>query len=159
MFGGLGVGVAAIYYIITLRTNQKTLKTTLETRQAQLYMYFAQQMTSDTWAEHMIKIDQSKWSSLEEFNQWYSDDPRNQVCWGIVLNYFENAGVLVHKDLLDIDIVATAFAGMTRRFWEKMKPIVLSQRVTWNQPRLASEFEYLYNRLMRYMEEHSEFKT
>jgi hypothetical protein len=32
------VSVAAIYYIFTLRTNQKNLKMNLETRQAQLFM-------------------------------------------------------------------------------------------------------------------------
>jgi hypothetical protein len=32
------VTVAVIYYSLTLRTNQRNIKTTLETRQAQLFM-------------------------------------------------------------------------------------------------------------------------
>ena len=94
--GALGVCVAAIYYILNMRA-------TLQTRHAQLYMYFASQMTSDTWAEHMLKIDQLKWNNLEEFNEWYNKDPRNQISWGVALNFFENAGVLVRRNLMDID--------------------------------------------------------
>src|SRR5512137_2637735 len=97
--GAFGVCVAAIYYMMNM-------KATLQTRQAQLYMYFASQMTSDTWAEHMLRIRDAKWSSLDEFNKWYNDDQKNPVSWGIALNYFENAGVLVRKNLMDLDMVA-----------------------------------------------------
>jgi flagellar biogenesis protein FliO len=37
MAGALGVCVAAIYYVMKLRTKQTNLKTTLETRQMQLH--------------------------------------------------------------------------------------------------------------------------
>lgn len=154
------VTIAATYYVFTLRMNQRNMKTTLETRQAQLYMQLASQMTSDSFVEHVINVMNSKWSTLEEFKDWYGDvGSKNQIAWGMTMNYFENAGVLVRKDLLDIDMVATGFAGFTRRFWERMSPVILDQRVSWGQPRLASEFEYLYNRLMRYMDENPEFKT
>ena len=56
-------------------------------------------------------------------------------------------------------MVAVGFAGITRKAWEKMKPVILEQRGAWNQPRLASEFEYLYDRLMKHMEEHPELAT
>ena len=36
--GALGVGVAAIYYVMTLRVTQRSMKNTLETRQIQMFM-------------------------------------------------------------------------------------------------------------------------
>lgn len=154
------VTVAAIYYMITLRISQKNMKTTLETRQAQLFMHFASQMTSDSFVEHALNVGFSDWRNLKEFQDWYEKPgTKNQASWGIMMNFFENAGVLVRRDLLDIDMVATGFVGMTRRFWERMRPVIIEQRVSWGMPRLASEFEFLYNRLMRYMDEHPEFKT
>jgi hypothetical protein len=38
IMGSLGVFMAAVYYVINLRAQQSNMKTTLETRQAQLFM-------------------------------------------------------------------------------------------------------------------------
>lgn len=43
------VTVAAIYYIFTLRTNQKNLKANLDTRQAQLFMDLNKYTSSPEW--------------------------------------------------------------------------------------------------------------
>jgi len=149
---GLGIIVSILYYTSVLRNTNKT-------RQAQLYMHFASQMTSESWAEHMWNVMNANCSNLEEFQKWYNESHKNQISWSISINYFENAGVLVRSELLDIDMVAVGFAGITRKAWEKMKPVILEQRGAWNQPRLASEFEYLYDRLMKHMEEHPELAT
>jgi hypothetical protein len=60
---------------------------------------------------------------------------------------------------VDIRLVAELIAGTTRKFWEMHEPIIVEVRKLTEQPRFLSETEYLYNRLMKYMEEHSELKT
>ena len=107
-----------------------------------------------------FKVANADLKNLDDFNNWVGElGSSNHKAWGLTLNFFENAGVLVRRDLLDIDMVAVGFAGMTRIYWEMMKPVILEQREAWGQPRLASEFEYLYDRLMKYMEEHPELKA
>jgi hypothetical protein len=44
------VTVAAVYYMFTLRTNQRNYKATLETRQAQLFMQLFDRWTSSEFA-------------------------------------------------------------------------------------------------------------
>jgi hypothetical protein len=79
--------------------------------------------------------------------------------WAAWSNYYEGVGVLVKENLVDIRLVAELIAGTTRKFWEIHAPIVAEMRRYTEQPRFLSETEYLYNRLMRYMDEHPELKT
>ncbi len=44
-------------------------------------------------------------------------------------------------------------------FWEKIQPVAKDVRVYNNAPRTWSETEYLYNELMKYMEERLELET
>jgi hypothetical protein len=48
---------------------------------------------------------------------------------------------------------------MTRAFWEKLKPIKDEARVDLGFVRWMSETEYLYDELLRYLEEHPELST
>jgi len=72
---------------------------------------------------------------------------------------FEDAGTLLKSGLLDFKMVTTGFGGLTRQWWEKNQFIVVEMRRELNQPRMASESEYLYKMLMKYFEDHPEFKT
>ena len=156
----ISVPIGVFYHIMTLNNTRKNQQMQLEARQAQLYLFFAAQMTSESLMDNGFKVSTADLKNVEDFNVWVGElGSSNHKAWALTLNFFENAGVLVRRDLLDIDMVAVGFAGMTRMYWEKMKPVILEQRVAWSQPRLASEFEYLYDRLMKYMEEHPELAT
>jgi hypothetical protein len=55
-----GVTVTAVYYIMTLRVQQRNMKTNIETRQAQLFMSTFQSTYSKEW--HSVGLNPS-WSS------------------------------------------------------------------------------------------------
>jgi hypothetical protein len=46
IMGSLGVFIAAIYYVINLRAQQNNMKTSLDTRQAQLFMQILNQFNT-----------------------------------------------------------------------------------------------------------------
>jgi hypothetical protein len=50
-------------------------------------------------------------------------------------------------------------SNSTKEFWEKVEPIVEEAREDWYGPGFLIETEYLYNELMKYSEEHPDFKT
>jgi hypothetical protein len=54
--GAFGVCVAAIYYVMTLRTQQTNLKTTQETRQMQLYIQALQETRTREFVRDWIEI-------------------------------------------------------------------------------------------------------
>ena len=73
--------------------------------------------------------------------------------------FYEGLGVLVKEGYIDIRLVALLMTGRIRVFWEKFEPIIDELREFHNYPRWMSETEYLYNELMKYLDEHPELKT
>ena len=119
----------------------------------------------DKWNSNHRKgmhiIQQADTSDFDKFMQEYGPE-NNWEAYNLLGDlgmYFEGIGVLVKDGLLDIRYVALLIAGVTRGFWEKMGPIFIEQRVRYGYPRIFSETEYLYNELMKYMEEHPELKA
>ena len=76
-----------------------------------------------------------------------------------VSSFYEGLGVFVKEGLVDIRMVALTMTYMTTRYWEKLAPIVYEGRKRNNYPRMLSEFEYLYDELIKYLDEHPELKT
>ena len=73
--------------------------------------------------------------------------------------FYEGLGVLVKERFVDIRYVALLMTGLTLQFWEKIRPAILEAREVEQSPRILSEFEYLYEELMKYIEKHPELKT
>ena len=58
------VTIAAIYYTITLRTSQKNMRATLETRQAQLFMQMYERWSDAVFHEAATDIHKHKLGRL-----------------------------------------------------------------------------------------------
>jgi hypothetical protein len=67
MVAATGVLVAAAYYVMNIRTNQRNMKTTLDTRQAQLYMTIYQDLTSTETIDKFIKILNMQFKDFDEY--------------------------------------------------------------------------------------------
>jgi hypothetical protein len=63
--------------------------------------------------------------------------------------FFEELGILVQMKLLDIDVVEKLFHGYVKLMWETLKPLTMECRKVVNDPRLAMEWEYLYNEMKK----------
>ena len=159
IIGSLGVFVAAIYYVSTLRNNQRTQQLQLETRQAQLFMEIYNQSHNDPSFLEAYRIVMSlQWSNYEDFRNLIKDDEKARAI-SRVGGFYEGLGVLVKANFVDIKLVALLMTIMTRTWWEKYKPIIEDARKQMGYPRYLSESEYLYNELMKYIEKHPELKT
>ena len=148
MVTATGVIVAAIYYVMTLRTAQRNSEATLETRQAQLFMGFYDKFTSIEGAASLLAIQEWKVESLDDFMEMWNNREKNRI-WGSIFMVFESIGVLVHEGLIEVRIVAR-YLGMYRFIWEKWGPYVKQARELRNRPRMYIEAEYLYDRLIEF---------
>ena len=72
---------------------------------------------------------------------------------------WEGVGVMVRENLIDIRLVALTASGDIMILWEKLFPLIEGLREHNNWPRFSVEYEYLYNEIKRFMEEHAELKT
>lgn len=61
---------------------------------------------------------------------------------------YEGIGLLLHKQLIDLEIAAEFLP--IRPYWEKMKPLVEGVRQRYEAPHLFEWFEYFYNEARKY---------
>ena len=183
----VGILVGVFYYIMTIRTNQrnqeislknqeltlqsqeltrKTQEQALETRQAQLFMnIYNQSFANQEWLDAYNKVVTTHWADYEEYiqinNYWNPEKSDKEFirASSLVLCFYEGLGVFVKEGLVDIRLIALTMTFMTRTLWEKLAPVINESRKRMNYPRQMSEFEYLYDELMKYIEEHPELKT
>jgi hypothetical protein len=159
IMGSMGVFVAAVYYVSTLRNAQKTQQLQLDTRQAQLFMQIYSQSHNDpTFLDAFRKTMSLQWSTYEEFSDLLKDEEKGRALQRVG-SFYEGLGVLVKENYVDIRLVALLMTIMTRTWLEKYKPIIDEGRRQSGYPRWLSESEYLYNELMKYIDEHPELKT
>ena len=160
IFTGISISLAAFYYINTLRNSQRNQQTQLETRQAQLFIQLYNRFRDDT---EDLDIESSfldvEIKSSEDFIRlWRTDEDFGKVL-STLGGFYEGIGVMVREGYIPVRLVALQWGGMTRRFWEKMEPYVSDVREAQTFPRAWAETEYLYNELMKYIEEHPEVEN
>jgi len=153
--GSLGVFVAAVYYVMNIRTTQRNMKANLETRQAQLFMGLYQSLSSRDFVEAEFTLWKIKMKSAEDMNN-LTKNKEEYIAWTTYATYFEGIGVLVREGLVDIHIVSLLMSGMITQFWEQYKDMIMDCRRVLKYERFLIEVEYLYDRLMEYRLQHPE---
>jgi hypothetical protein len=156
----VGILVGIVYYLIIMRNSQRNQELTLETRQAQMFMQMQNRFADSMQDIPSVEVIQSiKFDTFEEFLDLYHSDPTiNKVMRGYG-RFYENLGVLVKEELIEVRLVALMWGGPTRMYWDVLEPILDDWRVAFNYPRLWSETEYICKEVLKYMDEHPELKT
>jgi hypothetical protein len=64
-------------------------------------------------------------------------------------NFFQQVGILLHKGLIDADLVREVFTYRVELLWKKAEPIIQGVRKELNQPEAGKWFEYLANEMKK----------
>ena len=167
VFAGLSIGIAAIYYALTIRNAQRNQELTLKaqeealrTRQAQLFMQVYDKTNSPQFVEAYSRFVSSSEQllTIDDFIKWRSD-PENLRMQYTMSTFFEGVGVLVKEKLIEIRLVALLMTGPIMQYWGFVEPVIREYREREGFPRAFVETEYLYNQLMDYIKEHPEIET
>ena len=126
-----GVIVGIMLTIIQLRNIVKQRQTDLVMR---LHSRFGTREFIDAWE----KIRTREYETYNKYMQKYG---LSEIA--IVGSFFEGIGVLLHRRLIDIDLVAELFRESSKMTWERAKPIVEGQRRQYNEPKWGEWWEYL----------------
>jgi len=146
MVAATGVLVAALYYIYNVRTNQKTARTTLETRQTQLFMQlFAQYDNRDFMIDYAKIAYEMEYENLTDWLKKYGPNEAREyyASWTRVGRFFDGVGILVRKGLIDVDLVIEELRELILFSWDKMRPWVIEVRAEMKSPHTWENFEYL----------------
>jgi len=154
----ISVPVGVLYHIMTLRNTRRNQELTLETRHAQMFMGIYGQLNQPEFIDAWRTFMNMEWNTYEEYMQIQNDPELGRSLWVLGM-FYEPLGVLVKEELVPMRLVAQTITGMTRMYWEKLVPIIEEGRRAMSLPRWYSETEYLYNELMKYIDEHPELKT
>ena len=98
------------------------------------------------------------WKDYDDFTEKYglessSEVWSNNMAW---IDAFEFYGLYVREGLLDIRLVSLSSGGTFTKYWEKYGPVWKELRKRLDEPRWGIEAEYLYIRIIDYMEKHPE---
>ena len=174
--GGIVVGVA--YYILNIENNRRNQELTLksqeltrqaqeqatETRHTQLYMQvFNMTMNNRTFMDSYFKLNAYPWKDYDDFVEsiGFNGPEITELGYELlhVTSVLEGIGVMVKENMLEIHLIAVFMSAVTRMLWEKIESYVWKYREAVDLPRWISEYEYLYNELMKYNKEHPELAT
>jgi hypothetical protein len=152
-------GIVVAYYVMNIQNNQRTQQQTLETRQAQLFIQIYNKTTSEEGIEYQRMLAEAEFSNYDEWLEKYNSDSEYRKAFLWMSYVYEGIGVFLKEGLVNIRLIALFMAGVTRLFWERYRDVIYRERDRMGYRRFASEWEYTYNELMRYMKEHPEVAT
>jgi hypothetical protein len=155
MVAATGVLVAAVYYVMTIRTTQRNLKENLETRQTQLYMQIYQQMSDEKFGKIYIDFMNTTWKDYDDFEKKYGSDehPENYAKRWNLWYTCDGVGYILRRGRIDVETVTNLGGGVFVFIWEKSKDVIIEQRKRYGLPALLDNFEYLAGEVKRWSNE------
>ena len=144
---GIGLIASILYYSMVLRNSNRT-------RQAQLFMSIYNNLLSAEGTESNF----TKLPPMTTIEDWYEMQKNDEQvkAWNFWTVTLEGLGVLLRKDLVDIEMVARMLSGTIIYLWERYRDMLYRFREEYNWPRAQIEMEYLYNRIVEYAKKHPE---
>ena len=153
--GALGVCVAAFYYVMTIRVQQRNVKSTLETRQADILQRHVQISASqdfmDSW--HDVVFNQN-YLTYEEWTKYYGPDvnPDAYTHYTALIQYHEILGGLLRENLVNIELLERIWQPLHLVcVWDRVEPVIKGWRERYRDDSIYENLEYLFN---TYMERH-----
>jgi hypothetical protein len=125
---GIIVGVA--YYILNIQNNQRNQKHTLETRQAQLFAQYLNNMDRAYWDKFEEIRTRWSWTDYSDFMSKYGPEanPDEWLNMDYTLYPFEQLGILMKQGIFDPQMMYDQVGGFIISLWEKLEPVLNEYR-------------------------------
>jgi len=134
-----------VYYAFQVRHQTRLRETDLVVR---LYSAF----NTDDFLEAFLKVRNLEFVDYRDFVKKYGspslETPVNVAIFRIG-NYYDQVGTLLHRGLVDADLVSDFLVLSTIGQWNKLKPIVEGFRKEAGGGQYYFWFEYLYNEMKK----------
>jgi hypothetical protein len=173
LFTGISLTVAAIYYTITIRNQNRT-------RQAQLLWSIYDNYRSIESRRQSMEITSWEWEDMDDFFDKYGqkNNPEAWTLWTTKAALFNGIGILLKRNLIDIKLLDDLLTNSVNRHWNTMgmgdvlvewrkRARALRVEQGWiSDPKYSDHvhgsttstifdgFDYLYSRLMEYRDAH-----
>ena len=139
-----GVLVGVAYYILDMRNQSRV-------RQTELLARLRSAFTSDDFLTALVKTRNLEFEDYNDFAKKYGsitlETPLNIAVLKIA-NYFDEVGFLLHRGLVDADLIGEFMTFSIAASWNKLKPLIEGYRKETNS-RFSHWFEYLVNEMKK----------
>ena len=105
--------------------------------------------------QQILEIQDQEWIDHSDFIEKYgsNNNPDAFTTRLAVSSYFDGIGVLLRKDLVEIGMVNDLIGNSIISVWEKIGSNLLETRKRTNNPFIYTDFEYLYEEIIKYREQ------
>jgi len=142
LLSGISISASLLYYANVLQNANKT-------RQAQLFMNLYGTYHSPEFRKKWHDLTQRKWTDIEDWRRKYTQSSEDLAAYTSMLSFFNGIGVLLHRKLIDIDMVDDLLSVNIRGFWSQYQSTVYHTREVIGEPKLYYYTEYLYEEIMK----------
>jgi hypothetical protein len=113
-------------------------------------------MTKNNQTEFLIRLQsvfmdreyRKAWATIRECKPTeYKDCLKAEPEYELVLAFFDNLGILLHRNLVNSDLIQELFGASINRAWERSKIYIEGARNEVKDPELWAGFEYLYKQI------------
>jgi len=130
-----GVLIGVVYYVLDMRHQART-------RQTDLVMGLYSEAGSRELLEAYNDFYFLDFRNIEDIVK----EPRVWVSYNMYCMFYERVGILLHRKLIDVDLVDDLFSIDIKNIWEKVNPVAREVRKRGGVWKAYYEwFEYLYN--------------
>jgi len=144
MFGGIGVGIAAFYYILNLREQRRN-------RRVALTQSLIQNLNSVETLKIQGELMSMEWKDYDDFERKYGSD-YNLDNYAKRMHFFytfEAIGDLLRAGMADVETLYGVTMFTAIMIWQKFLPTLAENRRRYTGKDGWSGFEYLVNELIR----------
>jgi hypothetical protein len=109
-------------------------------------------MSGSELTEAIAKVWSLEYKDYDDFVERYGQFPSErpeQKALQMLMNYFEGIGLLVKRNLMDINFAWELWGRSCFLAWEKVKPWVEGLRKQYDIPEIYADFEYLCNEMQK----------
>lgn len=138
-----GVLAGVVYYILEIRHQSRLRQTESVIR---LSPYF--NMNAREMQEAITQVCSIEYENYKDYLEKYSGKPEH-VMLKILGNYFEGIGILVHRKLVEADIVYNFWGDIVQLSWEDVKPLIVGMREDSGDQNMFRFWEYLYDEMKK----------
>jgi hypothetical protein len=138
------VVAGVIYYSLQIRHQNLQIQQQNKIRQTDLVMKLYSQFNSLEFQKMWHNVLNREAKNYNEYTEKYG--PAEVTAVGM---FFEGIGILLKRELIDIELVDDMFTMPINDTWLKIKDMTFEIRNIRNQPTILEWFEYLYNEMKK----------
>jgi hypothetical protein len=151
MVAATGVLVAAIYYVMTLRTNQRNMEQTLETRKLQFINDVNTGLMTEEGLKRYATLLNMEWRDYDDFERKYGSDYNldNFAMRNSAWNGYDLFSAMLRDGLVDAETLYNSVTTGPFMLWAKLEDVIREQRRRYVGVDYLANFEYLAKEMLR----------